>query len=84
MKLNLGQYTNHRAKVSCRDGRWIEGTILATDANTNTVLDDAEEFRSMRKDAPKRRTLGLVVLRGDFIVDVEILSKPVAKVKQPL
>jgi small nuclear ribonucleoprotein B and B' len=83
MKLSLSRYINHRAKVSCRDGRWIEGTVLAADSNTNTVLDDAEEFRSTKAET-RRRTLGLVVVRGDFIVDVEILSKPTPRTKLPL
>ncbi|KAG5860477.1 Sm-like protein [Encephalitozoon hellem] len=77
MRLNLEKYMNYRVKVRMRDGRWMEGTMMAIDEDVNAVLDDTEEFRKMKgsKEA-RRRTLGLVVVRGGFVVDVEVISKP--------
>lgn len=77
MKSNLEKYVNYRVKVRMRDRRWMEGTMLAVDEDTNAVLDDTEEFRKIKgcKEA-RRRILGLVVVRGDFIMDIEIISKP--------
>lgn len=75
MKLNLLKYINYRVKVKMRDGRTMEGTMLSVDDDTNVVLDDAEEFGNR----DMRRTMGLVVIRGDFVVEVEIISKPVSQ-----
>lgn len=79
MKLNLLKYINYRVKAKMRDGRWMEGTMLSVDEDTNIVLDDTEEFRDTKKNRDtRRRVLGLVVVRGDFTVDIEIISKPVS------
>ncbi|AFM98752.1 Sm-like protein [Encephalitozoon hellem ATCC 50504] len=77
MRLNLEKYMNYRVKVRMRDGRWMEGTMMAIDEDVNAVLDDTEEFRRMKgSKETRRRTLGLVVVRGGFVVDVEVISKP--------
>ncbi|CCI73964.1 ECU08_0545 [Encephalitozoon cuniculi GB-M1] len=77
MGSNLTKYIDYRVKVRMRDGRWMEGTMLAVDEDVNVVLDDCEEFRKAKRSREsRRRVLGLVVVRGDFVVDVEIVSKP--------
>ncbi|ADM11983.1 U6 snRNA-associated Sm-like protein [Encephalitozoon intestinalis ATCC 50506] len=77
MGLSLGKYVNYRVKVKMKDGRWMEGTMLSVDEDVNVVLDDSEEFRNARgSKEPRRRVLGLVMARGDFVMDIEILSKP--------
>lgn len=78
MNLSLSKYINHRVRVRMRDRRWMEGTMLSVDEDTNTVLDDTEEFRNAKKGV-ERRPLGLVVVRGDFVADIEVVSKPFLK-----
>lgn len=77
MKAGLLKYAGYRVKARMRDGRWMEGTLLSADCDSNIILDDAEEFRTGRREKDTvRRFLGLVVVRGDFVVDVQVLSKP--------
>ncbi|KAH9410992.1 putative LSM domain-containing protein [Ordospora pajunii] len=77
MKPGISSYLLHRVNVTMKDSRQIEGTMLSVDTDMNVVLEDSEEFRCIKKQPEQqRRTLGLVVLRGEFIVDVQIISKP--------
>ena len=71
---------NWRLKVTINDGRALTGQMLAFDRHMNLVLADCEEFRRVRtkkKDAGEvgpgqeqeiKRTLGLVILRGETVV----------------
>lgn len=73
----LAKYVGYRVKAVMKDGRWMEGTMLSVDDDVNTILDDAEEFRAIRrKKELERRVLGLVMVRGDFVANIEIISKP--------
>lgn len=67
------------------DGRQIVGRFMAFDRHMNLVLGDAEEFRKLppKKGIPddereQRRVLGLIVLRGDEVVDLTIEGPPPA------
>ncbi|KAL4429390.1 hypothetical protein ABPG77_005164 [Micractinium sp. CCAP 211/92] len=81
----LLQYINYRMRVTVTDGRQIVGRFMAFDRHMNLVLGDAEEFRKLppKKGVPEdereaRRVLGLVILRGDEVVDLVIEGPPPA------
>lgn len=70
----IGQLLNSRVKVTLQDGRVFIGQLLAHDKHLNFVLADCEEFRLLRKGGStgqsERRSLGMIVLRGEEIVSV--------------
>ncbi|KAI3435946.1 hypothetical protein D9Q98_002004 [Chlorella vulgaris] len=81
----LLQFINYRMRVTVLDGRQIVGRFMAFDRHMNLVLGDAEEFRKLppkkgvaEEDREQRRVLGLVILRGDEVVDLTIEGPPPA------
>jgi len=77
---------NWRLKVTINDGRALTGQMLAFDRHMNLVLADCEEFRRVRpkkkageEPAPEqemKRTLGLVILRGETVVSLSVEGPP--------
>lgn len=77
---------NWRLKVTINDGRALTGQMLAFDRHMNLVLADCEEFRRIRpkKKAGEesageqeiKRTLGLVILRGETVVSMSVEGPP--------
>lgn len=77
---------NWRLKVTINDGRALIGQMLAFDKHMNLVLADCEEFRRVRpkkkageETAPEqemKRTLGLVILRGETVVSISVEGPP--------
>ncbi|WVQ98277.1 hypothetical protein IAU59_005400 [Kwoniella sp. CBS 9459] len=80
---------HYRLKVTLNDGRSLVGQMLAYDKHMNFVLAECEEFRTVKgkkaKGAPdgeptpsvqQKRTLGLVILRGETIVSVTVEGPP--------
>ncbi|KAL1413450.1 Small nuclear ribonucleoprotein-associated protein B [Vanrija albida] len=80
---------HYRLKVILNDGRALVGQMLAYDKHMNFVLAETEEFRTVKgkktKDTPageptpsvqQKRTLGLVILRGETIVSVSVEGPP--------
>ncbi|KAI0060924.1 Sm-like ribonucleoprotein [Artomyces pyxidatus] len=78
---------NWRLKVTINDGRALTGQMLAFDRHMNLVLADCEEFRRVRpKKKPgeseagpeqeMKRTLGLVILRGETVVSLTVEGPP--------
>lgn len=79
----LLQYINYRMRVTVTDGRQIVGRFMAFDKHMNVVLGDAEEFRQLppKKGVPEadrevRRTLGMIILRGDEVVGMVVEGPP--------
>ena len=81
---------NWRIKVTINDGRALTGQMLAFDKHMNLVLADCEEFRRVRpkrkqgetEPAPEqemKRTLGLVILRGEAVVSLSVEGPPPAQ-----
>ena len=78
---------NWRLKVTLNDGRALTGQMLAFDRHMNLVLAECEEFRRIRpKKKPgeteagpvqeMKRTLGLVILRGETVVSLTVEGPP--------
>jgi small nuclear ribonucleoprotein B and B' len=64
--------------------RQIVGTFMAFDRHMNMVLGDAEEYRRIKakkgqglvEDREEKRSLGLIILRGDSVVSMTIEGPP--------
>jgi small nuclear ribonucleoprotein B and B' len=72
---------NYRVRVVLNDSRALVGQLLAFDKHMNLVLAETDEFRRIKRkgagkgkedeeeeDDEMKRTLGLVILRGETIV----------------
>ncbi|ODN79455.1 hypothetical protein, variant [Cryptococcus amylolentus CBS 6039] len=85
---------HYRLKVTLNDGRSLVGQMLAYDKHMNFVLAECEEFRTVKskkktgtnEPAPptqQKRTLGLVILRGETIVSVSVEGPPPVQKDEP-
>jgi len=84
----LQQWIDYRIRVTIQDTRTLVGTFLAFDRHMNICLADTEEFRKIKvkgSDEPKeiKRTMGLVMLRGENIICLAIEAPPSATAKKP-
>lgn len=76
----------HRLRVTLHDGRVMVGTFLAFDKHLNLVLSETEEFRTLKKsgsvalleERTEKRTLGLVLIRGENVVSLAVEGPPPA------
>ncbi|GMI31354.1 hypothetical protein TeGR_g499 [Tetraparma gracilis] len=75
-----------RLRVTISDRRVLLGTFLAFDKFMNLVLADCEEHRTTTtsKDgtstqSTQRRSLGLVILRGENVVSISVEGPPPAR-----
>lgn len=78
---------NYRLRITLADSRQLTGTMLAYDKHMNLVLADCEEFRKIKpkkgakgetaKEREEKRTLGLVIVRGETVVSLSIEGPPV-------
>mmetsp|Transcript_17044 Transcript_17044/g.46864 ORF Transcript_17044/g.46864 Transcript_17044/m.46864 type:complete len:110 (-) Transcript_17044:295-624(-) len=66
--LELAKLMDARVHVKCLGGRELEGTLKGYDELVNLVLEDCDEYLRDPDDyetvTEKKRTLGLVVVRG--------------------
>lgn len=72
---------NYRLKLTLQDGRIFIGQMIAFDRHMNLVMADCEEYRYSKpkkgaEPVEEKRSLGLIVLRGNTIVSVSIEAKP--------
>ena len=78
---------NWRLKITLNDGRALVGQMLAFDRHMNLVIVDCEEFRRVRSKKKaedgepaiaqeQKRTLGLVIIRGEVVVSISVEGPP--------
>ena len=76
-------WINYRIRVTIQDSRVLIGTFLAFDKHMNLVLADTEEYSRYKKnDKERKRSLGLVLLRGDNIISLSAESPPSQNAKR--
>ena len=78
------QWIDFRVRITIQDGRMMVGTFLAYDKHMNVVLSDTDEYRIVKKkDVQKqiKRTLGLVIIRGENIISLTAEAPPAQKVQ---
>jgi small nuclear ribonucleoprotein B and B' len=84
------QFINYRMKVNVsEDNRTLVGTLLAFDKHMNLVLSETQEYRKIRRkrgeleieEREEMRSLGLVLLRGESVVSIQVEAPPKKKAK---
>jgi small nuclear ribonucleoprotein B and B' len=87
-KTKMSDLINYRVKIITIDNRIFVGQLLAFDKYLNLVLSDTEESRITKKSYQQlvntksgqpeyeRRSLGLIILRGEQIISLSIESPP--------
>ncbi|BGP27246.1 small nuclear ribonucleoprotein B and B' [Rhodotorula toruloides] len=87
----LAAIINYRVKVVLNDSRALVGQLLAFDKHMNLVLAECDEYRRIKRkgqavkaaeddeeEDEMKRTLGLVILRGETIVTLSVEGPPPA------
>ena len=74
-------WINYRIRVTLTDNRVLIGTFLAFDKHMNLVLSEAEEYsrikaKNKKNDKERKRSLGLVLIRGDSVISISAESPP--------
>ena len=77
----LAKFLNHRVSVSISNSRYFVGQMLGFDTHANIVLKDCEEYRTLKKRKAgeareTKRNIGLVILRGDSVVHIDVIGPP--------
>ena len=83
---------DYRVRITMNDGRQLTGLLMAFDKFMNVVLADTEEFRRIKRrsttraaqsaadvETEEKRTLGLVLLRGEQIISLSVDAPPVTE-----
>lgn len=95
----MSDLLNYRIRITIIDGRTYVGQLLAFDKHMNLVVADTEEARITKKSYQElaknkvggqvkviedKRFLGLIILRGEQVVNLTVISGPTADMKKRL
>ena len=74
-------WINYRIRITLTDNRILIGTFLAFDKHMNLVLSETEEYsrikaKNKKNDKERKRSLGLVLIRGDSVISLSAESPP--------
>lgn len=81
-------WLNYRVRITLHDGRQLVGIFLAFDRHMNLVISDCEEYRKIKdksgtgEERELKRTLGLMLLRGEGIVSMTPEAPPPSQTKK--
>ncbi len=83
------QFVNWKMKVSIQDTRTLVGTFMAFDKHMNIVLGDCTEYRVVKSKKSselkeEKRTLGLVLLRGENVISMSAEAPPAPRAKSAI
>jgi len=81
---------DYRVRITMNDGRQLTGLLMAFDKFMNVVLADTEEFRRIKRrsttkaqsdpvEQEEKRTLGLIILRGEQVVSLSVDAPPTSE-----
>lgn len=93
----MSDLVHYRLRITTIDNRSFIGQLLAYDKHLNLVLSETEESRITKKSyqelkktqnskaiVEEKRSLGLIILRGEQIVSLSIESPPPTDPKKRL
>ncbi|KAH8740458.1 hypothetical protein FG386_002970 [Cryptosporidium ryanae] len=82
----MQKYINYRVRVTIQDDRVMVGELMAYDKHLNIVLSDCQEYRQIKKGGDSKelkRSLGLIMLRGENIVTLVAEAPPKNQQSKP-
>ena len=84
----LGKFLNYRVKVTTTDHRYYIGQLLTFDSHSNIVLKNCDEYRKNEKRKTGqpleiKRNLGMMLLRGDNVMQIAVIGKSPEPIPKP-